>query len=56
MSIAIRVDERKADYYRQYKAEVSFDMWPDFVTGGRAAPGRHHRQESGRSLAGAQPR
>jgi len=38
MTLAIRVDERLANYYWQYKAEVAFDMWPDFESGGAKAP------------------
>ncbi|PTB20734.1 VRR-NUC domain-containing protein [Trinickia symbiotica] len=38
MTLAIRVDERLAKYYWQYKAEVTFDMWPDFESGGTKAP------------------
>lgn len=38
MTKAIRVDERLAKYRWQYKAEVSFDMWPDFESGGAKAP------------------
>ncbi|KGV16719.1 VRR-NUC domain-containing protein [Burkholderia pseudomallei] len=35
---AIRVDESVADFRWQYKAEVSFDMWPEFASGGARAP------------------
>ncbi|ABO60379.1 VRR-NUC domain-containing protein (plasmid) [Burkholderia vietnamiensis] len=38
MTLAIRYDERKADYYWPYKAEVSFDMTPYIATGKIAAP------------------
>lgn len=38
MTLALRVDERLAKYYWQYKAEVAFDMWPDFESGGEKAP------------------
>ncbi|MGH8779401.1 VRR-NUC domain-containing protein [Paraburkholderia sp.] len=38
MTLAIRRDEAAANYYWQYKAEVSFDMAPSIATGGIAAP------------------
>lgn len=38
MSAAIRVDEAIAKFHWQYKAEVSFDMWPEFLSGGAEAP------------------
>lgn len=38
MTAAIRVDEGLARFYWQYKAEVTFDMWPDRVSGGLEAP------------------
>lgn len=38
MTAAIRVDEDIADFRWQYKAEVTFDMWPDRISGGLAAP------------------
>ncbi|KVV07369.1 VRR-NUC domain-containing protein [Burkholderia ubonensis] len=38
MTLAIRIDERKANYYWSYKAEVSFDMSPSIATGQLAAP------------------
>ncbi|NYH14387.1 VRR-NUC domain-containing protein [Paraburkholderia bryophila] len=38
MTLAIRYDETRALFYWQYKAEVSFDMWPFTVSGGIAAP------------------
>ncbi|MBR8300921.1 MULTISPECIES: VRR-NUC domain-containing protein [Burkholderia cepacia complex] len=38
MTAAIRVDESLADFRWQYKAEVSFDMYPDLVSNGRDAP------------------
>lgn len=38
MTAAIRVDEGLAKFHWQYKAEVTFDMWPDFVSGGTRAP------------------
>lgn len=38
MTAALRVDEGLAKFYWQYKAEVSFDMWPSAVTSGRDAP------------------
>ena len=38
MTLAVRVDERLVNYYWQYKAEVSFDMWPEVISNGRNAP------------------
>ncbi|KVD84445.1 nuclease [Burkholderia sp. ABCPW 14] len=38
MTAAIRVDESLVDFRWQYKAEVSFDMWPDFASNGTEAP------------------
>lgn len=38
MSEAIRIDEALADFRWQYKAEVSFDMWPEFASNGENAP------------------
>lgn len=38
MTLAIRVDEEIAKFYWQYKAEVSFDMWPSVLTDGAAPP------------------
>lgn len=38
MTAAIRVDEELAKFRWQYKAEVSFDMWPDAISAGRDAP------------------
>lgn len=38
MTTAIRIDEEIANFYWQYKAEVSFDMTPYFASGGIAAP------------------
>lgn len=38
MTEAIRVDETLAEFRWQYKAEVSFDMWPDVISRGEKAP------------------
>lgn len=38
MTAALRVDEGLARFYWQYKAEVSFDMWPDVISRGDDAP------------------
>lgn len=38
MSEAIRIDEALADFRWQYKAEVSFDMYPEFIWKGARAP------------------
>lgn len=38
MTSAIRVDEKVANYFWQYKAEVSFDMWPSSISRGLEAP------------------
>ncbi|KVU55425.1 VRR-NUC domain-containing protein [Burkholderia cepacia] len=38
MSWAIRIDETLHNFYWQYKAEVSFDMTPAMLSGGRRAP------------------
>ncbi|MGN6087539.1 VRR-NUC domain-containing protein [Trinickia sp.] len=38
MTEAIRADEALGKFRWQYKAEVSFDMYPEFITQGRIAP------------------
>lgn len=35
---AIRIDETLHDFRWQYKAEVGFDMWPEFASNGSEAP------------------
>lgn len=38
MTAAIRVDEGLAKFHWQYKAEVSFDMYPEYISRGQEAP------------------
>ncbi|RAS38921.1 VRR-NUC domain-containing protein [Paraburkholderia bryophila] len=38
MTAAIHIDEKLADFRWQYKAEVSFDMYPEFISKGAKAP------------------